>query len=365
MGEPRDDHSAVDADRTEELQETVVRALTNGEPIEIRGSGSKRFYGRTPRGRPLEVTGHRGVAYYEPSELVVTARAGTRLKDLEALLAGEGQMLPFEPPHFGDRATLGGTIACNLSGPRRPYAGAARDFVLGVRLINGRGEIVNFGGQVMKNVAGYDVSRLMAGAMGILGLLVEVSLKVLPVPETDLTVVMATSQGEAIEAMNRYAARPLPLSAAAWMDGRTYLRLSGSEAGVGAAARELGGDRMGTDEAAAFWESLREHRLDFFDESDVLWRVSLPPATPALSWPGAWLIDWGGGQRWLRSGMTRDELVRQAASMGGHVTAFRGGPRDQEVFHPLDDAATRLHRRIKAAMDPRGLFNPGRMYGML
>jgi glycolate oxidase FAD binding subunit len=365
MGEPRDDHLSVDSDRKEELQETVGGALASGEPLEIRGGGSKGFYGRTPRGRPLEVAGHRGVTYYEPSELVVTARSGTRLKDLEALLASEGQMLAFEPPRFGDAATLGGTIACNLSGPRRPYAGAARDFVLGAGLINGSGEIVNFGGQVMKNVAGYDVSRLVTGAMGILGLLVEVSLKVLPAPETEVTVSMAASQGEAIEAMNRFAARPLPLSAAAWTDGRTYLRLSGSETGVGAAAREIGGDRMRTDEAAAFWENLREHRLDFFNDSDVLWRVSLPPATPPLSWPGAWLIDWGGGQRWLRSGMTRDELVRQAASIGGHVTAFRGGSRDKEVFHPLDNAAMRLHRRIKAAMDPRGLFNPGRMYGML
>jgi glycolate oxidase FAD binding subunit len=365
MGEPRDDHAAVDADQTEELQEAVGRALTNGEPMEIRGSGSKGFYGRRPRGQPLEVAGHRGVTYYEPSELVVTARSGTRLRDLEALLAREGQMLPFEPPRFGEAATLGGTVACNLSGPRRPYAGGARDFVLGVRLINGKGETVNFGGQVMKNVAGYDVSRLMAGAMGILGLLAEVSLKVLPAPETHVTVTMDTSQGEAIEAMNRYAARPVPISAAAWTDGRTYLRLSGTEAGVGAAARELGGDRMGTDESAAFWEDLREHRLDFFNDGDVLWRVSLPPATPPLSWPGAWLIDWGGGQRWLRTRMTREELVRQAASMGGYVTAFRGGSRDGEVFHPLNDAALRLHRRIKKAMDPRGIFNPGRMYGTL
>lgn len=365
MADPGDERAAVDADRTEQLQGAVGRALAAGTPIEIRGSGSKDFYGRTPCGQPLEVGDHRGVVYYEPSELVVTARSGTRLKDLEALLAGEGQMLPFEPPYFGDGATLGGTIACNLSGPRRPYAGAARDFVLGVRLINGKGEIVNFGGQVMKNVAGYDLSRLMAGAMGILGLLLEVSMKVLPVPETDLTLAMDASQGGAIEAMNGYAARPLPLSAAAWAEGRMYLRLSGSQSGVGAAARELGGDRMPAREAEVFWTGLREHRLDFFDGGDVLWRVSLPPATPPLSWPGTWLIDWGGGQRWLRSDMTRDELVRQAASIGGHVTAFRGGPRDEEVFHPLDEAAMGLHRRIKDAMDPRRVFNPGRMYGVL
>jgi glycolate oxidase FAD binding subunit len=365
MGGARGGETATDADRTQELQDAVARAVETGEPIEIRGCGSKRFYGRTPRGQPLEVGGHRGVVYYEPSELVVTARSGTRLDDLEARLAEQGQMLAFEPPRFGDGATLGGTIACNFSGPSRPYAGAARDFVLGVRLLNGKSEILSFGGQVMKNVAGYDVSRLMAGSMGTLGLLLEVSLKVLPAPETQLSVTMEAAQGQAIEAMNRYAARPLPLSAAAWMDGRIYLRLSGSEAGVGAAARELGGDRLGREEAEVFWRDLREQRLDFFGGDGVLWRLSLPPATPPLSLPGSWLVDWGGGQRWLKCDLARDQLVEQAAAAGGHVTAFRGGPQGEEVFHPLDDAAMRLHARIKDAMDPRGILNPGRMYGSL
>lgn len=356
----------AEADLSDSLQESVCRSVGTGEQLEIRGAGTKRFYGRTPAGTPIDVAAHRGIVSYEPSELVITARSGTRLEEMDTLLAGHGQMLAFEPPRFGEDATLGGTIACNLSGPRRPYAGAARDFVLGVRLINGKGEVVNFGGQVMKNVAGYDMSRLMAGAMGTLGLLLEVSLKVLPAPETELTLAMDIGQEEAIATMNRHAARPLPLSAAAWTDGRMYLRLSGSAAGVGAAARDLGGDRIDGEQADTFWEDLREHRLPFFNlASGVLWRLSLPPATAALPWPGEWLIDWGGGQRWLKTDLPRDRLVEQIGAHGGHVTAFRGGDRNGEVFQPLDGAAMHLHERIKQAVDPRRIFNPGRMYGSL
>jgi glycolate oxidase FAD binding subunit len=349
-------------DRTAELVTAVREAMAAGHKLQIVGSGTKAFYGRNPSGRPLSVDGHHGIVSYEPSELVVTARAGTRLAEIEAALAGEGQMLAFEPPRFGAGATLGGTVACNFSGPRRPYAGAARDFVLGTRLISGKGEVLRFGGEVMKNVAGYDVSRLMAGAMGTLGLLLDISLKVLPVSESEATRCFDVEPGEAIERMNELAGRPLPLSGAAWVDDRMYIRLSGSAAGVASAAAELGGDQMSAPEADLFWSDLREQRLPFFQGDGVLWRVSVPPATGPVPVEGRWMIDWGGGQRWLRTDSDPDPVRLVAGQVGGHATVFRGGDRAGEVFQPLGEALLGLHRRIKQAMDPQGVLNPGRMY---
>lgn len=365
MAGPGTDCRDTDSDRLGSLLDAVGRALHEGTPLEILGSGSKRFLGRTPSGKPLVLGRHRGVVSYEPSELVITARAGTPLADIEDLLAGHGQMLAFEPPRLGEGATLGGTVACNLSGPRRPYAGAARDFVLGVRLINGKGEFARFGGEVMKNVAGYDVSRLMAGAMGTLGVLLDVSLKVLPAPETERTIVLESGPADAVGTMNRLAGRPVPLSGAAWEAGRLRLRLSGSEAGVRAAVGEIGGEAMDAEEAREFWSDLRELRLSFFEDADRLWRVSVPPASEPLSLPGDWLIDWGGGQRWLTTELDAGEVRARAAAAGGHATAFLGGDRGGQVFHPLAPGLLDLHRSIKRAMDPKGLFNPGRMYAEL
>lgn len=356
------DGVARDRDRTEELAAAVAEAVTRGEGLNIVGSGSKAFFGRDPSGRILEVRGHSGVVTYEPSELVVTARSGTRLKDIETLLDDNGQMLAFEPPRFGEDATVGGTVACNMSGPRRPYAGAARDFVLGTRVINGRAEALRFGGEVMKNVAGYDVSRLMAGALGTLGVLLEVSLKVLPRPEVETTRCFDLEPVQAIDQMNALAGRPLPVSAMAWVDGRMYVRLSGSETGVSSAAAEIGGDLPDTPGADPFWTDLREHHLPFFEARGVLWRISVPPASRPLSVDGQWLIDWGGGQRWLWTDADPDSVRRGAVAAGGHAIAFRGGDRAAEVFQPLSEAMFALHRRLKQSMDPRGIFNPGRMY---
>ncbi len=358
-------HEPVDADCAETLVAAVREAIEAGEPVEIRGAGSKRFYGEDVAGRPLDVTGHRGVVSYEPSELVLTARAGTRLADLEALVASHGQMLPFEPPHFGPGATIGGTVACGLSGPRRPYAGAVRDAVLGVRLVNGRGELGRFGGEVMKNVAGYDVSRLMAGALGTLGLLVDVSLKVLPAPQRETTLTLALDAAGAIARFSELGMRPLPLSGAAWAEGRAWVRLSGSEAGVAAAVVEIGGDEVDAGEAGRFWSDLREHRLAFFDRPGTLWRLGVPQAHPPLAIEGDWLLDWGGGQRWLKTGAPAHTIREITAAAGGHATAFRGRDSGVDVFHPLPDGLLRLHRRIKAALDPAGLFNPGRLYAGL
>jgi glycolate oxidase FAD binding subunit len=348
----------TDTDLTDSLREAVAAAYASGSPLRVRGGGSKDFYGRRATGHPLAVAGHRGILAYEPSELVVTARAGTRLADIESALAEHRQMLPFDPPRFGHPATLGGTVACGLSGPRRPYAGAARDFVLGVRIINGQAEVLRFGGQVMKNVAGYDVSRLMAGALGTLGVLLEVSVKVLPVPAAEVTLVQEMDDGSAITTMNRLAGRPLPLSAACHLEGRLYLRLSGSLSGVRAACETLGGEEVPKD----FWVGLREHDLPFFAGEAALWRLSVPPAAPPLDLPGAWILDWGGAQRWLRSGADTATVRAATAAAGGHATLFRGGDRDGEVFHPLSPPVAELHRRLKAAFDPKRILNPGRLY---
>jgi glycolate oxidase FAD binding subunit len=347
------------SDLTAELRERVKRALAEKQPLELRGGGTRAFYGGEPKGRPLEREAHAGVGHHEPRELVLTARAGTPLAELEALLAAAGQMLPFEPPRFGEASTLGGAIATGLSGSRRPFAGSARDFVLGVKIINGRGEVLRFGGEVMKNVAGYDVSRLMCGALGTLGLLLEVSLKVLPQPEEELTLVQERDEEEAIRLMNLWSGRPLPISAACFDGLHLRLRLSGTPTAVAAGRRRLGGELV--DEERAFWRELDAQRLAFFCTDRPLWRLSLPSTTPPLALPGKQYIDWGGAQRWLVSTAPAAEIRRLAEAAGGSATLFRGGDR-QRPFHPLPAGLARLHRHLKHAFDPEGLFNPGRLY---
>ena len=347
------------SDLTRELQEQVRRALSGKQPLELRGGGTKAFYGGVPAGAPLELKEHAGVVNYEPRELVLTARAGTPLAEVEALLAEQGQMLPFEPPAFGEGATLGGTIASGLSGSRRPWAGSARDFVLGVRMINGRGEVLHFGGEVMKNVAGYDVSRLMCGAMGTLGLLLEISLKVLPRPEEEITLVQVREAQEALQLMNGWAGKPLPLSAASFDGLYLHLRLSGTPAAVAAGRARLGGEVL--EQGNAFWRELDEQRHAFFQGDRPLWRLSLPSTTPWFELPGKQLIDWGGAQRWLVTDAPASRVRRAVDARGGSATLFRGGDRSRP-FHPLPEGLLQLHRRIKAAFDPEGIFNPGRLY---
>jgi glycolate oxidase FAD binding subunit len=348
------------ADRSAELQEAVRAAAGERAALRVVGGGTKAFYGRTTQGRALNLAGHAGIIDYEPTELVFTARAGTPLGEVEAALAAQGQMLPFEPPHYGATATLGGAIACGLSGPRRPYAGAVRDFVLGVKLLTGRGDIMRFGGQVMKNVAGYDISRAMAGAMGTLGVLLEVSLKVLPLPAEEITLGRDAHTGEALRLMNEWAARPLPLSAAIHHGDRLYVRLSGAATAVRAARERLGGELL--EDAAAFWRGVREHEHDFLAGEAPLWRVSVPPAAAPLELSGESLIDWGGAQRWLRTDEPAQRIRTAATRAGGHATLFRGGDRTGAVFHPIGDGLLSVHRNLKAAFDPAGILNAGRLY---
>ncbi|MDH3526043.1 MAG: glycolate oxidase subunit GlcE [Gammaproteobacteria bacterium] len=343
----------------ESFQDTLRAAAATGTPVSIRAGGSKSFYGRPGTGTGFSVAEYTGIIDYSPTELVISARAGTPLAELEAALAKENQMLPFEPPHFGPGATLGGTIACGFSGPRRPYAGAARDHVLGITCLNGRGERLRFGGQVMKNVAGYDISRTLTGSLGTLAVLLDITLKVLPRPETELTLSLEASPEQALEWLNVWAGQPLPLSGGGCIGKQLMVRLSGFEQGVKAAAQRLGGDELAA--ADSFWQDLREQRHPFFQDDRPLWRLSVPPATAAFALEADELIDWGGAQRWLKTSLPAQILRDTAARAGGHATRFRGGNRD-DVFHPLDPALLALHQRLKASFDPAGILNPGRMY---
>ncbi len=353
-------------DLSHELQQQVQQAITERTPIEIHGGNSKTFYGREGMGIPLDVAGHTGIVSYEPTELVVTVRAGTPLYELESALAEQGQQLPFEPPDFDGRATIGGTIACNLSGPRRPYAGAARDYVLGVRIINGKGEILHFGGEVMKNVAGYDLSRLMAGAMGTLGVLLDVSLKVLPKPEDEATLVQSgLNAREALEKCHALARLPLPISATAFYQGALSIRLSGTGRGVAAATEQIGGDVVSGEEGEAFWLSIKNHQHPYFNEPRPLWRLSLPATTAPLEGEGQSLYEWGGAQRWIHSDKPAETIFALAKRHGGHATAYRQQQSREQVFQPLADGLRKLHRNLKQSIDPYGLLNPGRLYADL
>jgi glycolate oxidase FAD binding subunit len=329
------------------------------------GGGTKAFMGR-PADRhadTLELSKHTGIVEYHPVELIMTVRAGTTIKDIEAALEEEGQCLHFEPPRFGDASTLGGTLACNLSGPARPWSGSVRDQVLGVRLLNGKGEHLRFGGQVMKNVAGYDTSRLQAGAMGTLGAITEISLKVMPKPAMTLTLVEDMALSDVIKYMNQRAGEPKPITGAAWVDGKVYLRLSGAMSAVEATAEKWSGEVM--EQGNAFWQQLQHMQHDFFAGDEPLWRFSIGSTAANPDLDGPWLIDWAGSQRWYRGEADSARLESMAQRAGGQVSLFRGGDRTDEVMHPQPQALQTIQKRLKESFDPDGLFNPGRLYSWL
>jgi glycolate oxidase FAD binding subunit len=383
----------------DQLAARVREAAKSGTRLRLRAGGSKDFYAEALSGEPLDVSAYRGVVSYEPSELVVTARAGTPLAELEALLASQGQCLPFEPPHFGPGATVGGMVASGLSGPARASVGALRDYLLGVKIINGQGELLTFGGQVMKNVAGYDVSRLMAGSLGTLGVLLEVSLKVLPVAPAEATLMCAgVSQQQALDLLNGWGAQPLPLNASCWVHDSSaqpprdhlYVRLRGAVAAVEAAwprmsadVSALGGEMLRLDptQASADWNACREQTLPFFAAAPAaltdahpdlcLWRLSVPQTTPALALPAlvsSPLIEWHGGLRWFWAPADAAALLRKVAQQaGGHATLFRasaalaGQDKSVGVFTPLNAVQQRIQRELQKQFDPAGVFNTGRL----
>jgi len=354
--------AAASNDVVRSLQERVRTAISARTPLVIRAGGTKDFYGRAARAEceVLDPRAYCGVIDHEPTELVITACSGTPLADVEAALTRHNQMLAFEPPHFGTSATLGGAIACGLAGPRRMAAGAIRDFVLGATLLDGHANVLSFGGNVMKNVAGYDVSRALAGSLGTLGMILDVSLKVLPRPPTEQTLRFELPEADAVRRTNEWAGQPWPISATAWFDGALTVRLSGAIAGVRAAQAKLGGELVA--DGPAFWTTLREHTHNFFKRTDTatLWRLSVPPTTVPLNL-GSTLTEWRGAQRWIWSREAAVDLRVQAQKAGGHATAFRQHDRD-DVFHPLAPALALIHQRLKKEFDPVGIFNRGRMY---
>lgn len=353
-----------------ELIQQVMTARATRRPLLIRGGGSKAFYGEPYAAdtladmATLDLSSYAGITNYQPSELVITARAGTLLSDIEATLSEQQQMLAFEPPRFGPKSTLGGCVASGLSGPRRMAVGSVRDFVLGAQLLDSGGAVLNFGGEVMKNVAGYDVSRLLTGSMGIFGPLLQVSVKVVPKPQYEVTLSLDASETQALDMLNQWRSLPLPISASAWCpEGVLKLRLSGSEPAVQQAQTQLGGDVVNNDVALAFWDSLRDQTHAFFQQRP-LWRVALPPTTPALVGHGPSLIEWQGGLRWLANVASPSELRQQVQELGGHACLYRydDKPPDVPVFHPLHPGVKMINWRLKQAFDPMGIFNPKHLF---
>jgi glycolate oxidase FAD binding subunit len=347
----------ISIDDSARLVDQVQDAIARKRSLRIRGGDSKAHLGRPAHGDEIDTRSHHGIVSYDPSELVITARAGTPLAELNAILDEAGQMLPCEPPAFDEAATIGGAVAAGLSGPRRPWAGSVRDFMLGCRIVTGEGKHLRFGGQVMKNVAGYDVSRLMSGSFGCLGLITEVSLKVLPKPRETRCLSLALDAAEAMRELASWRKAALPVSGACHVDGRLHVRLEGGAGSVRAAVDRIGGEHLD----AQFWSALRDQRLSFFSDERPLWRLSLPNDTPLIDMPGAVMLDWGGAQRWLNSDASADVIRGIASAAGGHATCFtRGAAADP--FHPLAAPLMRFHRQLKQRLDPHGIFNPGRMY---
>ncbi len=376
-----------------QVTDRIRAAAANGTALRIRGGGSKDFYGHRLEGALLDTAGLNGILSYEPSELVVTVGAGTPLAELEGVLAERGQCLAFEPPHFAwtsptAETTVGGMLAAGLSGPARASAGAVREYVLGLHMVNGLGEALVFGGQVMKNVAGYDVSRMMVGSLGTLGLITQVSLKVLPVAPAEATLVFALDQADALACLHRWGGQPLPLNASCWVHDDTaspagqdllFVRLRGAVAAVEAACHkmlsEVTGQRMDdTTRAQADWAQCRDQQLPFFhrpaDNGMALWRLSVAQTTPVLDLPWPQLVEWHGGLRWLWAPVdARAQLQALARAHGGDATIFVApyaystrATGQLFIQDPAQTASLAIQQRLKQSLDPKGIFNPRRLF---
>ncbi|MCP4044636.1 MAG: glycolate oxidase subunit GlcE [Gammaproteobacteria bacterium] len=337
--------------------QTAYRAKT---ALNIGGAGTKSFLGQQAEdSHSLDVTGHHGIIEYDPAELVLVARAGTPLREIENILDAHDQMLGFEPPFADSGATLGGAVASGLAGPRRAYSGAVRDFVLGAGFVNGKGEIITAGGKVIKNVAGFDLFRPMAGAMGTLGVLLKVALRVMPKPEIEQTLVLDESDElKALKKMNLWAGKTQAISAAAWDGMNIRVRLSGSSASIAHGYALIGGEKLPN---GNYWRDFNNFKLTFFQQPGHLWRVSVAPMSDSIGKNLDQLVDWGGAQRWLKSNEPADTIRVRATRLGGHAECY-SQVQTISTYHPLEENSLTLHQRLKAALDPAGILNPGRMY---
>ena len=348
----------------QQLRARIADAHASSTPLRLRGAGTKDFYGEHCEGELLDLRPYCDVLDYEPSELVISARCGTPLSTINAQLRQHRQYLGFEPPAFDGDPTIGGVIAAGLSGPQRARVGAARDFVLGAVLLGVDGELLHFGGKVIKNVAGFDLSRLLCGSLGILGPIVEVSLKVLPLPQAQHTLCFEMNAGRALQAFNAWRGQPLPISACAWMDGCAWVRLSGAESALRLARERLGGERVASEAACLWWESIRDQSHPWFRHATALWRLSLPANAPPVAVDGSPLIDWAGALRWYAQDLPAAHMRELARAAGGTALQWRGGVAG-ERFHPLSPTVLNLHRALKAQFDPRRIFNRGRLVAEL
>jgi len=364
------------SDLTKDFIEQVKACVDKKQQVIIEGNGTKKSLGRDTSSDDAHVIAcgeHTGIVSYEPVELVMSVRAGTTLKEIDDVLAENKQTLVCDPACFGGKATFGGSLAANISGPARPWAGSIRDHVLGVNLINGQGEHLRFGGKVMKNVAGYDVSRLQAGAMGTLGLMTEVSFKVLPKPAVTMTLCAEATQADAIRIMNKFSGQPKPIAGACWLDNSLYLRLAGAKSAVEGTASQWQSQlsnpkELSEQEAQIFWSDLRDLRAEFFSSqrsSDSLWRFSINSAAPVYLDDKPWLLDWAGSQRWLKGEFDPQELSAWAAEQGGEVVLYRGGDRTKEIIAEPNPVMKTLQKNIKQSLDPHNIFNVGRLYGWM
>lgn len=368
-------------DRPDDLIGQVQAAVADRTPLRICGGDTKAFHGEPVQGKSLSTLGWTGIVSHEPTELVITVRAGTPLADVQAALAEKGQHLPFDPPRFGPASTIGGAVAAGLAGPARATVGGVRDFVLGAQFIDGKGDWLTFGGQVMKNVAGYDISRALAGSMGTLGVITHLSLKVLPVAPAEATLVFRLGQHAALEQLHRWGGQPLPLNASCWVRDDTapdapellFVRLRGAVAAVEAACERMladvpDGQRMDNAQSGPDWDACRDHTLPFFRAAApdlCLWRLSVPQTAPVLDLPYAQLVEWQGAQRWCWAPASAATVIRAAvAAVQGHATLFRAGADGAHGVRRFDTESPALRaiaRRLREAFDPHGLFNQNKM----
>lgn len=342
------------------LCSTIEDAYHNKQPLGIHGGGSKAFYGNQINAEPIITSSLNGIIEYEPSELYITALAGTPLAIIEQTLNERNQMLSFEPPHYTSNATIGGSVACGLSGPRRPYADAIRDCILGTHIINGKGEHLTFGGKVMKNVAGYDVSRLMCGAFGTLGLITQVSIKVLPKPNAEITLTFEFSEQQAKQKIQSWLQNLTPLTASYFNNNQLWIRLSGLENTVTKLQQQLGGEAITCQ--ASFWANIKNHQADFFTDNTPLWRCIVPHNTAAITLAGPRCFEWNGGLQWIKTDASTQEIFQKCTSLKGHATLFRSETKPIDCFSPMNAYLKQLHLNLKQAFDPAGILNPGRMY---